>query len=142
MHSYLRYKVVLRAGSLLSLAVLLNAAPRSAPNPEVVSSYGKLPLSFEQNTGQTDSRAKFLARGSGYTLFLTSDSAVLSLRGKTKSAALRMKLVGANRNPDIAGTDALPGKSNYFVGNDPSKWRTDVPNYAKVKYRGVYPVTD
>ena len=53
-----------------------------------------------------------------------------------------MKLVGANPNPKIAGTDELPGKSNYFIGNDPKKWRTNVPNYAKVKYANVYPGVD
>ena len=36
----------------------------------------------------------------------------------------------------------LPGKSNYFVGNDPNKWHTDVPTYAKVRYINVYPGID
>jgi len=54
-------------------------------------------------------------------------------------ATLRMKLVGANPKPDMRGVDELSGKSNYFIGNDPSKWRTNVPNYAKVEYREVYP---
>jgi len=40
------------------------------------------------------------------------------------------------------GADELPGKSNYFIGNDPQKWRTNVPTYAKVKYQGVYPGVD
>jgi Beta-propeller repeat len=53
-----------------------------------------------------------------------------------------MKLVGANPNPNIVGTDELPGKSSYFIGNDPKKWRTNVPNYAKVKYASVYPGVD
>src|SRR6266404_5104641 len=39
----------------------------------------KLPMSFEANQGQTDSQVKFLSRGRGYTLFLTSTQAVLSL---------------------------------------------------------------
>jgi hypothetical protein len=135
---------VLRAGSLLFIACLSNAAVKTDPasKAQVLDTYGKLPLTFEQNQGQTDSRVKFLARGSGYTLFLTPDSAVLSLQRERAASVLRMKLLGANRNPAISGTDALPGKSNYFVGNDPSKWRTDVPNYAKVQYRGVYPGID
>ena len=53
-----------------------------------------------------------------------------------------MKLVGANPNPKIVGMEELPGKSNYFIGNDPKKWRTNVPNYAKVKYANVYPGVD
>src|SRR5438876_9928559 len=53
-----------------------------------------------------------------------------------------MKLVGANPSARVVGLDELPGKSNYFIGNDPKKWRTNVPNYAKVKYTSIYPGVD
>jgi hypothetical protein len=53
-----------------------------------------------------------------------------------------MKLVGANVKATVTGAEELPGKSNYFIGNDPKKWRTDVPSYARVKYEGVYPGVD
>jgi hypothetical protein len=53
-----------------------------------------------------------------------------------------MKLVGANLHANVTGLDELPGKSNYLIGNDPKKWRTNVPNYAKVKYASVYPGVD
>src|SRR5260370_1159377 len=53
-----------------------------------------------------------------------------------------MRLVGANATAPVTGLEELPGKSNYFIGNDPSKWRTNVPNYAKVKYANVYPGVD
>jgi hypothetical protein len=55
---------------------------------------------------------------------------------------LRMKVVGANPAPQVIGVDDLPGKSNYFSGNDPTKWQTNVSNCAKVKYEGVYPGVD
>ena len=197
-----------------------NPGEGSPAQPRLAEAYGKLPLSFEVNKGQTDSRVKFLSRGSGYSLFLTGEEAVLSLRksnsnGKRQmangvaqgshsnpavlpglfagpeahqngaafpayfrtptaeftdsapandcggkdlekpqglkgepcatqatDALLRMKLVGANPNTKIAGMDELPGKSNYFIGNDPKKWRTNVPNYAKVRYANVYPGVD
>jgi len=57
-------------------------------------------------------------------------------------AVLRMKLAGANPAAKIEGLDKLPGKSNYFIGNDPKKWRTNVPHYARVRYREVYPGVD
>ena len=57
-------------------------------------------------------------------------------------STLRMKLVGANPNAVATGGDELPGKTNYFIGNNPKKWRTNVPTYAKVKYKGVYPGID
>src|ERR1039458_4813570 len=56
-----------------------SGVPDSA-NLRVIESYGKLPLSFEANQGQTDSHVKFLSRGNGYSLFLTSTEAVLSLK--------------------------------------------------------------
>ncbi len=144
----------------------------------LVESYGRMPLSFEANSGQTDGQVKFLARGSGYRLFLTSDEAVLALQeGKSKvkgqkgkgrndgpeignrklearesplvtrhsslvPTLLRMKLVGANPGAKVLGLGELPGKSNYFIGNDRKKWRTNVPNYAKVQYTDVYPGVD
>jgi len=60
-----------------------------------------------------------------------------STQGLTPSV-LRLKLVGVNPNARIRGLEELPGKSNYFIGNNPKKWRTNVANYAKVKYENVY----
>ena len=168
----------------------------------LVETYGRLPLSFVANHGQSDGSVKFLSRGNGYTLFLTANEAVLTLRRSQESevrsqnpsrarqqavnpqitqitpivtpeaarslpsapsaksveepsgsspvtrhssllhTVLRMKLVGANPNPEVTGENELPGKSSYFIGNDPSKWRTNVPTYAKVKYEEVYPGID
>ena len=113
----------------------------------ILHQYGKLPLSFEANHGQADGRVKFLSRTGDFTLFLTSDEAVLALSGKRaknpalKRAAggvLRMKLRKANPAAAITGLDELSGTSNYFIGNDPAKWRSHVPTYAKVRYEGIY----
>ncbi|MBI4464852.1 MAG: SBBP repeat-containing protein [Acidobacteria bacterium] len=59
-----------------------------------------------------------------------------------QGAVLRMRLVGANPAPEITGMEELPGKVNYFIGNDPEKWRTNVATYAKVLYEDVYPGID
>jgi len=56
--------------------------------------------------------------------------------------ALTMSLVGGNRNAQVTGLDELPGRANYFIGDDPAKWRTNVPTYSRVKYEGVYPGVD
>jgi hypothetical protein len=114
--------------------------------------FGQLPLFFEANRGQTDERVKFLARGGGYNIFLTGAEATLTLlkndggksaKEKTKRdasfATLRLKFAGANPQPHVAELEELPGKVNYFIGNDPLKWRTNIPTYAKVEYRDVYP---
>jgi hypothetical protein len=187
----------------------LKSAARPAATLRLVESYGKLPLSFEANQGQTDSQVKFLSRGRGYMLFLTGNEAVLALRSASQeskfesrtevaqhsllnaaalprsfrggqlqrttdygprktdaffaplvqnpksqiqnllagpesraAAVLRLKLLGANPNARVTGLDPLPGKSNYFLGNDPKKWRTNVENYSKVKYQNAYPGID
>jgi uncharacterized repeat protein (TIGR01451 family) len=118
------------------------------------SLFAGLPLIFEPNQGQgnldaADRRAKFVSRGSGYSLFLGSEGAILSLvsqeRSKPQRSALarveslQMKLAGANPNANLTGAEPLPGKSNYFLGNDPGKWRHGVPQFARVRYENVYP---
>lgn len=148
-----------------SASTLKKADP--ATRARVNESYGKLPLSFEANQGQVDSQVKFLSRGRGYSLSLTSTEAVLELRmaerhsrvekksgsliepadpqstiHNPQSAEVRMKFVGANPTPRAEGRDELPGKSHYYIGNDPSKWRTNIPSYARVEYEDLYPGVD
>jgi hypothetical protein len=139
------------------------ALPAAAvADARVSESYGKLPLQFEANRGQTDKDVHFLSRGAGYSFYLTADEAVLVLakpsadakrdsrstrarpgaKAQEKSVALRMSLLGAARKPLVSGLDELPGKANYFIGKDRSKWRTNVPTYARVHYREVYPGID
>lgn len=113
-----------------------------ADKPRVVANYGKLPLSFEANGGQTNPKVKFLSRGKGYTLFLTGDGSALSLRRGASNGVVQTRLLGANRRAVASGADRLPGTSNYFIGNDPAKWRTGIASYGKVKYEGVYPGVD
>jgi hypothetical protein len=129
--------------AILIAAVTFSSPVNAASKATVAADYGKLPLVFEANQGQTDASVKFLSRGPGYSLFLTESEAVLSLRGADdKSQALRMKLLGAAAAPKMTGLDRLPGVSNYFIGRDRSKWRTGEPHYARVGYEGVYPGID
>lgn len=129
----------LLVGAMFSTGRQAFSADKAVLPSYITAAYGKLPMSFEANQGQTDERAKFLSRGAGYTLFLTENSAVLSLRGHNKTdAVLTMTLGGARANSGIAGIDPLTGKSNYFAGRDPKQWRTNVPTYRSVKYTGVY----
>jgi uncharacterized protein (TIGR03437 family) len=100
--------------------------------------YGKMSLSFEANQGQTDARVQFLSRGSGQTLFLTSTEAVL----RSGHDVFRMKLKGANAASKGEGAELRAGKSNYFIGSDPAKWRTGVAQYGRVRFAEVYPGID
>jgi len=129
--------------------------------PRLNSNYAKLPLSFEANQGQADARVKFLSRGRGLTLFLTGNEAVLEVqesaariqdsgfriqgrnpKSRIQNQALRLRLDGAKKHAEVIGREELPGKVNYFIGNDPKKWRANVPTYAKVRYHNVYPGVD
>jgi hypothetical protein len=120
--------------------------PDSTTQAQITQRYGQLPLSFEANQGQTDAQVNFLSRGSGYSLFLGPTEAVLDLSqgsgaGDQGSAdeVLRLRLVGSNPAAQPVGLDQLPGASNYLIGNDPSQWHTDIPNYGRVEYLNVYP---
>ena len=116
----------------------------AAATPNISELTTKLPLAFEENRGQTNGEVKFLSRGPGYTVFLTSTDAVLVMHGKNgaaNQAVLRMKLVGA-RPSQVTGVDELSGRSNYLLGNDPSHWQTNVPNYSEVRYSNIYPGVD
>jgi hypothetical protein len=139
-----------------------------APDPQLapasqqpsVAWHRPLPLRFEANRGQSHPQVKFLSRGRGYTLFLTSEEAVLTVMGRgsaaggadatpsdsagtpPRSAAIRIKLADAEPNPKVSGLEALSGRSHYFLGKDPNGWHANVPSYEKVKYQGVYPGVD
>jgi hypothetical protein len=132
-------------------------SPSSEARARLEAAYGRLPLSFESNQGQADARVKFVSRNRGYALFLTDRAeAVLVLSkpqpnakppslaqdAKPISNTVRMSLIGASRTPQVKGLGELPGKANYFIGNDPKKWRTNVPTFAKINYRAVYPGVD
>jgi hypothetical protein len=112
--------------------------PYAATQVHLSAVYGQLSLSFEANQGQTDSRVNFLSRGGGYSLFLTPTKAVLSLKQGDTSSVVSMRVVGANLRSHAVGLDKQAGVSNDFTGNDPSKWHTNIPNYAKIDYQGVY----
>jgi len=156
--------------------------PDSVDKARLVENFAKAPMSFEENQGQSDGRVKFLSRGLGYTLFLTSNEAILALQNPASGAVtpkpeaeqrtemrdplglgvldrqptsssrrtpaarhegvLRMQLVGANSSPRISGLEESEAKSNYFIGNDPKKWHSNVANFAKVQYAAVYPGVD
>ncbi len=179
MNRKIHFGGIFAASILLALMLLgfrpepLAEAARNGPGDipvatkqHLVETYGKLPLSFEANLGQTSSQVKFLSRAQGYTLFLTRHAEAVLVLGKSAPkrtpaqpadklaafvepqreavppAVLRMKLVGAKLTPQVEGVEEFPGKANYIIGNDPKKWRTNVPTYAKVRYHEVYPGVD
>ena len=134
-----------------SFARLNSAAPSQAEAQSILQG---LPLVFEPNQGQAnlqadDPRARFVTEGPGYKLVLGNDGALLSLVSRTRVAGsaraekrfqmFQMKVAGGASSAHLLGTDPLPGKSNYFIGNDPAKWQTGIPQFARVLYGNIYP---
>ncbi len=151
-----------------SAASVQSATPvSSAQKEDLTRAYGRLPIAFEVNQGQTAAEVRYLAHGRGYQLLLTNQEAVLTLRQAptagakstkggsllatrthrtrnlaAKTSVLRMHFEGANPAAEIAGTKPLPGKTNYFIGGDPKNWHTDIPSYEAVRYREIYSGVD
>ncbi len=165
------FKLAVMGGPLLMEEAIdpQKALPQSAEPVDaktrlkVENAFAKMPLRFEKNEGQTSNEVKFLSKGKGYTMYLTPTEAVMVLTKtinsgqspmdrfdplnefeppKTETSVVRMKVVGANPNPKIYGEDQLPGTSNYFLGQDQSKWRQGITNFKKVHYEEVYPGID
>lgn len=124
----------LHAALFICLAFTTHAAGRG----DVLAG---VPLAFEPNLGQTSPSVKFLARAPGQSVFFTSSEIVLALHGGGGNAVLRLRLVGA-RGLRLEGTDLLPGRNHYFRGSDPKGWRTNIPTYARLRGRDVYPGVD
>ncbi len=142
-------------------------AARRAARPTAVSG-SVLPLHFEPNLGQADPEVKFVARAAGYTAFLTATGPVLmtpprksahpvsevrrldtrdrlgvaAFKQQAPHAALRMRLIGAATDVPLVGEQVLAGRTNYLRGADESRWITDVPTYASVRWPGVYDGVD
>jgi hypothetical protein len=144
--------VVMTSGSRLGRV----APAASEPNPaqlrqEALNKISALPLYFEANEGQVDSSVPYLSRSGRYSLFLTDDAAVFSLVGgelhkgplpagtignrntqtKLTQSAVRVRMIGANRRPQVEGLEPLPGRVNYLIG-DKKNWHRDIPTLAKV----------
>ena len=106
---------------------------------QVKESYAKLPLSFVANYGQADKQVKFTSRGNGYSIALSPSTFMLAVTDSSRTYVIKSTLLGGNPTAKISGLEPLSTKTNYFIGNDPRRWKTNIPSYAKVKYEDVYP---
>jgi hypothetical protein len=115
--------------------------------------FGKIPLYFISNKGQVNQQAKFYAKTSRYTLWLTKRGLVFDstkrseVRGQRSEKPFqrqyqrdvsRLMFIGSNKNPEIIPLNETKLKVNYFKGNDPSKWVGDIPTSQAVLYKNLY----
>ncbi len=123
-------------------------AETTGSHAPVSTALSRLPLSFEANRGQWEGGTDFVARGAGYSLALTATEARFALQPNQTGSegkaphSLRMQLKGANAAAQPRGLDELPGRSNYLVGRDAARWRTDIAQFRQAKYESVYPGVD
>ena len=124
-------------------------AKQPSLSPPQLQQLGKMPLCFEANIGQTDKEVQFFSRGPGYRLYLQPARAILvstgtfginppSLKKRTSAdvspdtaleSVVQIRLIGANAHAEAAGEQRLATRTNYFIGQDSSKWLKNVPNY-------------
>ena len=128
-------------GLLLSAASMLAAAGPTRPDAalsQARTALAGMPLRFEANRGQWDPAVRYGARANGYALLLTAAGPVVAFSG---SERVYIRLLDSNRAATIEALDPLPSHTDYFLGGR-EHWRTDIPNYSRVRYRTVYPGID
>jgi len=141
-------KAIVLAGALAAIAVRLTASPNSTAHAPVGAKLDNQPIRFEANIGQAESNIHYLSHGRNADLFLTPSEVLLALHQPGpggqgfSSRLLQLKLCGANASAQIQGLDPQAGKANYFLGNDPGRWRVNAPTFARVKYDDIYPGVD
>ena len=130
-----------RLGLFLSAASMLAAAGPTGPDAalsQARTALAGMPLRCEANRGQWDPAVRYGARANGYALLLTAAGPVVAFSG---SERVDIRLLDSNRAATIEALDPLPSHTDYFLGGR-EHWRTDIPNYSRVRYRTVYPGID
>jgi hypothetical protein len=134
--------------------------PAKAPiAPASSLGFGRLPLVFTPNAGQTDPSVRYHVRGLGGNIFFTPQDVVFTLPTSPRTrrqvadkgnppiitatnpvtmSVLHLRYEGANSAPSLTAVNRLPGTVNYLIGNDSAKWHTNLPTYAGVQYQQLY----
>jgi uncharacterized repeat protein (TIGR01451 family) len=116
-----------------------NASSHVTPSPD----FGRIPLHFEPNEGQAGPSVQYLSEGDGFALYLGAEGASLSLRADPgRSAKVTMSLVGSRSAVSPTAEKPQAARINYFIGNDPGLWHSNIPTFAAVKYSSIYPGVD
>lgn len=91
---------------------------------------GRLPLAIEKTPDSDD----YHGRGQGYAVSIGPAGIRLAANGR--EAAISFKGASSSAQPETSAP--LPGRTNYFIGDDPEQWRRDVRGYDRVTYRKIY----
>ena len=96
------------------------------------------PLSFEANHGQAPAQTQFLARKNQFAISLSPTDASVSMGNKN----LNLHFIGSNNQAQASGEKLLNEKTNYLIGNNPKDFRTNIPHYARARFKEVYSGVD
>jgi Beta-propeller repeat/Abnormal spindle-like microcephaly-assoc'd, ASPM-SPD-2-Hydin len=149
--------------------IRMRAKASEAVRLRATAGLARLPIIFEPNEGQATSKVRFLAHDGAVTMLLEANGALLALpatatptpsqsgrvserssavkppahrKSSGRGSMLRMELVGSSPSAQVSGEERLPGKTNYFIGNNPRHWRTGVAEFERVRYHDIYPGVD
>lgn len=132
-----------RFALFVGTASLLAAAGRPAASDPTVrrakAALAQLPLRFEANQGQMGPAVRYSAHAGGYDLFLTEHGPSLAFARHSKRVDI--SLLNSNRATEIEALDRFQSRTDFFRGSQ-ANWCTNVPSYARVRYRAVYPGVD
>jgi hypothetical protein len=163
----MRQKIIFASTAILVVALMvalplatLAAAESTTDTPDlssqesILETYGKLPLLFIPNQGQVDEAVRYYVKASGQTLYFTDEGIAFDLIRYSKTEmddiadrqadrlVFSLDFLGANSQPAIEGSDKDSAVVNYFIGNDPEKWRCSIPTYSELIYQDIYPNID
>jgi len=117
---------------------------KPGPVRQVLENFGQSALTLEQNRGQARSGIDFVALGLGHEFLVSPTGTTLQLFdvATKRSDSVELQLVGANRFSRGEGLDRVAFTSAYFSANDPQGLLRSLPNYARARYRQVWPGID
>jgi len=149
------------------LYLVFHSQVSAIPEIQPMGNLKSMPLAFTENQGQWDEEVLFRADASGATIWITVDDVVYRFTRRItgnevvtddqigrhlerfdfrpdslEHFVIKAKFIGSNPNPRVVGEDLMAYRCNYFIGNDPAKWRTDVPNYRAIVIHGIFPGVD
>ena len=127
--------LLIPSSSIFAAGFIDSSAPSQAR-----ATLASLPLAFEPNVGQFAPATKFIVHRPEVSAGFAGSSVTLLLPQKGKAPA-RLS-IDFGRSAQIAGEQELPGKTNYFRGNNPAAWRTGIANFGRIRYRQPWPGTD
>lgn len=150
-------KAFIRILGLLLVLMVTETSSLMARNDRDTLNVGKR-MNFSENQGQWDSRVRYRSQMHGAALFLEDDRFTILVehphngnlhhhpsaeedRNRYRSHSYQVVFVGG-KSSGLEGGDAEEFYENYFIGNDPQRWKGGVPVFTNVTYRDLYPGID